>query len=260
MKNISKPIVDQREPSFNVATADIKEGNLEAYSHSKQEVLEKTRAGSSEFITAALECESSLLDWEKMKGLLPAIVQHAQTGDVLMLGYMNQEAYAQTVSTRKVTFLSRSKQCLWRKGETSGNSMEVQSIRTDCDHDVLLVLVLPKGPACHLGYSSCFQPPVSTDLGLIKTLITTIAERATAGADPIRYTTQLLNEGRERCAQKVGEEAVETVIAAVGKKPHELINETADLLFHMLVLLQACNSDFFDVIECLKKRHLKKIQ
>ena len=198
------------------------------------------------------------LDWEKMNGLLPAIVQHAQSGDILMLGYMNQEAFVETVSTRKLTLFSRSKQRLWRKGETSGNSMEVQAIRTDCDQDTLLVQVLPKGPACHLGYPSCFQPPCSTDLGFLKTLITLIAKRAAAGADPKRYTTQLLSEGVERCAQKVGEEAVETVIAAVGHKTNDLINETADLLFHLLVLLQACDVDFFDVIECLKERHEKK--
>ncbi|MFZ4116411.1 MAG: bifunctional phosphoribosyl-AMP cyclohydrolase/phosphoribosyl-ATP diphosphatase HisIE [Chthoniobacterales bacterium] len=196
------------------------------------------------------------LAWDKMNGLLPAVVQHAQSGDVLMLGYMNQEAFDQTVSTREVTFFSRSKQRLWRKGETSGNSMEVQAIRTDCDHDTLLIHVLPKGPACHLGYASCFQPPVVSDLGFLQTLITLIAERAAAGADPKRYTTQLLSEGVERCAQKVGEEAVEVVIAAVGQKPNDLINETADLLFHLLVLLQACDIDFFDVIECLKKRHV----
>jgi phosphoribosyl-ATP pyrophosphohydrolase/phosphoribosyl-AMP cyclohydrolase len=200
------------------------------------------------------------LDWEKMNGLLPTIVQHAQSGDVLMLGYMNQEAFAQTVSTREVTFFSRSKQRLWRKGETSGNSMIVQAMRTDCDHDTLLVQALPKGPACHLGHSSCFQPPGVSDLGFLKTLLTLITERAAAGADPTRYTTQLLSEGVERCAQKVGEEAVETVIAAVGQKPNELINETADLLFHLLVLLQACDVDFFDVIECLKKRHQEKMQ
>jgi phosphoribosyl-ATP pyrophosphohydrolase/phosphoribosyl-AMP cyclohydrolase len=255
MKNISELTMDQRNPDFKTATANEEQKAVRFYSHSEQEMLEETRSVSSQFITASVELESSVLDWDKMKGLLPAILQHAQTGDVLMLGYMNREAYEQTLKTRKVTFFSRKKQRLWCKGETSGNSMVVQAIRADCDHDTLLVQVLPKGPACHLGYSSCFQPPVSSDLGFLKTLINIISERAGAGADSTRYTTQLLNEGVERCAQKVGEEAVEAVIAAIGKKPQELVNETADLIFHLLVLLQICDVDFFDIINCLKKRH-----
>lgn len=255
MKNKSELRVDQRNPDFKAATADEEQEVVGAQPRSVQEVLEDTSAGTTQFIAAAVDFEDRLLDWEKMEGLIPAIVQHAQSGDVLMLGYMNEEALSQTVSTREVTFFSRSKQRLWRKGETSGNSMVVQAIRTDCDHDTLLIQVLPKGPTCHLGYPSCFHPPVVSDLGFLKTLITLISDRAATEADPTRYTTQLLNEGVERCAQKVGEEAVEAVIAAIGKKPNELINETADLLFHLLVLLQACNSDFFDVIKCLKKRH-----
>jgi phosphoribosyl-ATP pyrophosphohydrolase/phosphoribosyl-AMP cyclohydrolase len=172
-----------------------------------------------------------------------------------MLGYMNQEAFAETVSTRQLTLFSRSKQRLWRKGETSGNSMMVKEIRTDCDHDTLLIHVLPKGPACHLGYTSCFQPPLDNGVHFLTTLTRIIAERSNVDADPSRYTTQLLAQGVERCAQKVGEEAVETVIAAVGKKEKECINETADLIFHLLVLLQVCNINLLDVIECLKKRH-----
>ena len=197
------------------------------------------------------------LDWNKMNDLLPAIIQHAETGEVLMLGYMNHDALSTSLSTNEVTFYSRSKQRLWRKGETSGNTMKVTQITTDCDNDSLLIQVIPMGPACHLGYSTCFQPAVETSKVFLDALIKVIADRAT-GQAPQSYTSELIAAGINRCAQKVGEEAVETVIAAVSNNPEELITETADLLFHLLVLLQVSHVSFYDVLSCLQQRHILK--
>ena len=194
------------------------------------------------------------LDWQKMNGLIPTIVQHANSGEILMLAYMNQEALQLTLETKQLTFYSRSKQALWRKGETSGNTMALQSIRTDCDADSLLVQVLPEGSACHLGFSSCFQPASSSKLSFLDSLIKLIQGRSEQNARE-SYTTQLLASGINRCAQKVGEEAVETVIAAVSKDRDELVNEATDLLFHLLVLLQACELSFYELIDCLQLRH-----
>jgi phosphoribosyl-ATP pyrophosphohydrolase/phosphoribosyl-AMP cyclohydrolase len=197
------------------------------------------------------------LDWNKMSDLLPAIIQHAETGEVLMLGYMNRDALSTSLSTNEVTFYSRSKQRLWRKGETSGNTMVVKQITTDCDNDSLLIQVIPTGPVCHLGYSTCFQPEVETPKVFLDELIKVIADRATAH-DSESYTSELIVSGINRCAQKVGEEAVETVIAAVSNNPAELITETADLLFHLLVLLQVSHVTFYDVLTCLQQRHILK--
>ncbi|KTD01875.1 bifunctional phosphoribosyl-AMP cyclohydrolase/phosphoribosyl-ATP diphosphatase HisIE [Legionella feeleii] len=194
------------------------------------------------------------LNWQKMNGLIPAVIQNSQTAEVLMLGYMNQEALQITLDTKQVTFYSRSKQRLWRKGETSGNTMILQSIATDCDGDSLLVQVLPAGPACHLGFVTCFQPATPALLSFLANLIHLIQDRADKKATS-SYTYQLLATGISRCAQKVGEEAVETVIAAVSNNRDELMNETADLLFHLLVLLQACELSFYDVLQCLQTRH-----
>ena len=194
------------------------------------------------------------LDWEKMAGLIPAIIQHAQTGQVLMLGYMNQEALSISMRTNDLTLYSRSKQRLWRKGETSGHTMRVMNISTDCDGDGLLVQVNPTGPGCHLGFTTCFQPAFFSSLNFISELINVIAKRAGA-YDLKSYTAQLLSEGLNRCAQKVGEEAVETVIAAVSGNKAEIITETADLMFHLLVLLQASQVNFYDVLTCLQERH-----
>ncbi|CEK10444.1 bifunctional phosphoribosyl-AMP cyclohydrolase/phosphoribosyl-ATP diphosphatase HisIE [Legionella hackeliae] len=195
------------------------------------------------------------LNWKKMDGLLPAIIQDNRTGKVLMLGYMNEEALAITLETKQVTFFSRSKQRLWRKGETSHNTMQVDFIAADCDGDSLLVQVTPAGPACHLGLASCFQP-IESQFNFLHELIQLIAQRS-KNSNPSSYTTQLLTSGVARCAQKVGEEAVETVIAAVGNQQEELISEASDLLFHLLVLLQACEISFYDLITCLQQRHRK---
>ncbi|KTD19331.1 phosphoribosyl-AMP cyclohydrolase (PRA-CH) / phosphoribosyl-ATP pyrophosphatase (PRA-PH) [Legionella lansingensis] len=194
------------------------------------------------------------LDWQKMNGLIPAIIQDSNTGNVLMLGYMNQEALGITLETKQLTFYSRSKGRLWRKGETSGNTMFVESIATDCDGDSLLIHVKPKGPTCHLGFQSCFQVTTTAKLSFLQALIELILQRSVEKTKD-SYTTQLLTSGIERCAQKVGEEAVETVIAALTQNQNELINESADLLYHLLVLLQACEVSFYEVLECLQKRH-----
>ncbi|KGP63516.1 phosphoribosyl-ATP pyrophosphatase [Legionella norrlandica] len=193
------------------------------------------------------------LDWKKMDGLLPAIIQNAENGKVLMLGYMNQEALIATLTTGQLTLYSRSRQRLWRKGESSGNSMALQHISTDCDNDSLLIQVIPKGPACHLGYSTCYQPQHNHTLGFLDGLIELINERAEEKNNN-SYTVQLLDSGIDRCAQKLGEEAVETVIAAVNNKKDEFINESADLIYHLLVLLKACELSFYDVLLCLQER------
>jgi phosphoribosyl-ATP pyrophosphohydrolase/phosphoribosyl-AMP cyclohydrolase len=200
------------------------------------------------------DLELSQLDWQKMEGLIPAIIQNANNGEVLMLGYMNQEALQATLETRLVTFYSRSKQRLWTKGETSGHSLKLQAISLDCDGDSLLIQAIPQGPACHLGLASCFQPAPLSQLGFLDKLIKLIEERAKQN-DSTSYTAQLLASGVNRCAQKVGEEAVETVIAAVSKNREELINEASDLVFHLLVMLEACELSFYELLDCLQKRH-----
>lgn len=193
------------------------------------------------------------LDWQKMDGLIPTIVQDADNGRVLMLAYMNKQALEASLSSGRLTLFSRSRQALWQKGDTSGNSMAVVSIATDCDSDSLLVQVKPAGPACHLGLPSCFQPAITSKIGFLASLAEVIKARDTL-ADSSSYTTRLLKSGIERCAQKVGEEATETVIAAVVGNREELISESADLLFHLLVLLQVCKVDLYTVIDCLQER------
>lgn len=199
------------------------------------------------------DLELNELDWHKMNGLLPAIIQNAQNGQVLMLGYMSKESLLITQTSGELTLFSRSRQSLWRKGETSGNSMAVQHISADCDKDSLLIHVVPKGPACHLGFISCYQPAFNCTLGFLDGLIELINDRANT-KNTNSYTAQLLDSGINRCAQKVGEEAVETTIAAVTHNREELINETADLIFHLLVLLKACELSFYDVLQCLQDR------
>lgn len=199
------------------------------------------------------DIEINALDWQKMNGLLPAIIQNAESGRVLMLGYMNQESLIATLTTGQLTMYSRSRKRLWRKGESSGNSMAVQHISVDCDNDSLLIQVLPKGPACHLGLPTCYQPVPQTSLVVMDDLIELINQRAKQ-KDKTSYTSTLLSEGINRCAQKVGEEAVETVIAAASSNREDLINESADLIYHFLVLLKACDLSFYEVLNCLKER------
>lgn len=201
------------------------------------------------------EQQRSQLDWEKTDHLLPVIVQHAVSGEVLMLGYMDQAALAQTEQSGKVTFFSRTKQRLWTKGESSGNFLNVISITPDCDNDTLLILADPIGPTCHLGNNSCFHP-ASSDWGFLYQLEQLLASRKTASPDS-SYTAKLYASGTKRIAQKVGEEGVETALAATVNDREELTNEASDLIYHLLVLLQDQELDLSKVIARLRERHTK---
>jgi phosphoribosyl-AMP cyclohydrolase / phosphoribosyl-ATP pyrophosphohydrolase len=192
------------------------------------------------------------LAWEKMQGLLPAIVQHADSGKVLMLGYMDREALAQTLQTKKLYFYSRSKKRLWMKGESSGNYLELVNISVDCDQDALLVMAKPIGPTCHEGRQSCFLGG-DFKLHVLHDLEQLILKRQQS-CDANSYSYQLLSSGIERITQKVGEEAVETVIASISRNYHALCEESADLLFHLLILLCAQQLSLLDVVERLKNR------
>jgi phosphoribosyl-ATP pyrophosphohydrolase/phosphoribosyl-AMP cyclohydrolase len=203
--------------------------------------------------------DASKLDWTKSErtggeALLPAIVQHWQTGAVLMLGYMNAAALQQTQQSGKVTFYSRSKQRLWTKGETSGDFLLLKSLHADCDNDTLLVSAEPLGPTCHLGTQSCFGDASTPPLAFLSTLDALITQRERerpAGS----YTTKLFDGGVRGIAQKVGEEGVETALAAVVQDDAALRGEAADLIFHLLVLLRARGVDFASVVATLQDRH-----
>ncbi len=200
------------------------------------------------------------LDWSKGAGLLPVVVQHASDGRVLMLGYMNQAALATTLSTRRVTFFSRSKQRLWMKGETSGHVLEVQRVASDCDHDTLLVLALPKGPTCHTGAPTCFRDnpaPAVAPLAFLTELETVIAARASETSTS-SYTASLFAAGTKRMAQKVGEEGLEVALAAVAEGDAALLGESADLLFHLMVLLKSRKLGLAEVVQELERRHESK--
>ena len=198
------------------------------------------------------------LDWSKSAGLLPAIVQDADSGAVLMLGYMNREALAQTQASGRVTFWSRSKRRLWTKGETSGNFLELRGIAADCDGDTLLILATPLGPACHLGTRTCFgeTPPraAAEKLAFLGTLERVIAQRI-ATRPQGSYTAKLAAEGMLRIAQKVGEEGLELALASVAQSDAEVIGEAADLLYHLLLLLQAKHLSLAQVVAELEARH-----
>lgn len=198
----------------------------------------------------------SALAWEKMGGLLPAIIQDAVSGKVLMQGYMDQTALTQTLETRKVTFYSRSKQRLWMKGESSGNTLDLVSVAADCDNDALLVLATPNGPTCHTGAESCWFEDNASDFTFLADLERVLAARKQADPDS-SYTASLYAKGIKRIAQKVGEEGVETALAATVHDTEELKNEAADLLYHLSVLLQAIDCSLSDVIAVLKARHQK---
>ena len=200
------------------------------------------------------------LDWDKGSGLLPAIVQHARTGRVLMLGYMNDEALRETLGGGRVVFYSRSRETLWTKGETSGNYLNVVDVSTDCDSDAILVLADPIGPTCHKGTESCFADAASTDaqrLGFLALLENIIANRI-ADQPESSYTAKLFARGTGRIAQKVGEEGVETALAAVSRDDEGLVSECADLVFHLLVLLKSRELDLELVVEELRARHAAK--
>ena len=196
------------------------------------------------------------LDWEKQGGLIPAIVQDATTGRVLMLGYMNKEALSKTLSSGDVTFHSRSRSVLWTKGETSGNRLKLVSICADCDNDTLLVTAEAAGPSCHKGTTSCFDSTnSSTTFGFLGELERTIDQRIEQGSDE-SYTARLVGQGASRVAQKVGEEAVELAIAAATNDAAEVKTESADLLYHLLVLLRNHGWSLEDVAKELKSRQI----
>ena len=197
---------------------------------------------------------SDKLAWDKMDNLLPAIVQDALSGKVLMQGYMDQDALAKTLETGKVTFFSRSKQRLWTKGETSGNTLDLVSVACDCDQDSLLVLANPNGPTCHTGAESCWFDGNTPAFTFLADLERVLAARK--DADPkSSYTASLYNKGIKRIAQKVGEEGVETALAATVHDKEELKNEAADLLYHLTVLLQASDMSLNDALDVLRERH-----
>ncbi len=200
--------------------------------------------------------DTSRLDWIKGDGLLPAVVQHWTSGEVLMLGYMNIEALARTEATGHVTFYSRSKQRLWTKGESSGHVLVLKTIRVDCDADCLLIQAEPHGPTCHRGTTSCFgdcihvRPP----LGFLAELDALVAKRHAERPEG-SYTTDLFASGIRRIAQKVGEEGVETALAAVVQGDDDLLGEAADLIFHLTVALRARGLSLADVVRVLAQRH-----
>lgn len=187
-------------------------------------------------------------------GLVPVIVQDVDSLQVLMLGYMNEEAYNRTVETGKVTFYSRTRQTLWTKGETSGNYLYLISIATDCDNDTLLVTARPKGPTCHMGTKTCWGEHIPSSLGFIRSLQSIIKDRYSKMPEG-SYTTRLFNAGVNRMAQKVGEEAVETVIEAMAGNKERLVYEASDLIYHLLVLLTSQGLSIEDLEKELEKRH-----
>jgi len=197
--------------------------------------------------------QQALLDWDKTQGMMPVIVQHNVSGEVLMHGYMNPAALEKTLAEGNVTFFSRTKNRLWTKGETSGNFLQVVSITPDCDNDTLLVLANPIGPTCHLGTTSCFSPAVP-EWTFLYQLEELLASRKTADPES-SYTARLYASGTKRIAQKVGEEGVETALAATVNDRDELTNEASDLVYHLMVLLQDQNLDFSAVINNLRNRH-----
>jgi phosphoribosyl-ATP pyrophosphohydrolase/phosphoribosyl-AMP cyclohydrolase len=202
-------------------------------------------------LTAA---DAAALAWDKMDGLLPAVVQDADTGRVLMLGYMNREALAASIESGSVTFFSRSKGRLWTKGETSGNRLAVRAIHSDCDGDALLMRAVPEGPTCHLGTLSCFAESGPTGVGWLGQLGRIVGERA--AADPeTSYTARLLAKGPVRIAQKIGEEGVEVALAGAVGDREGCVSETADLLYHISVLMQARGFGWEDVAAELERRH-----
>jgi phosphoribosyl-ATP pyrophosphohydrolase/phosphoribosyl-AMP cyclohydrolase len=206
------------------------------------------------------------LDFAKMDALLPAVVQHAKSGAVLMVAWMNEAALRNTLQDGYATFWSRSRQCLWQKGETSGNRLQVIEISADCDRDTLLLRVLPAGPVCHTGAVTCFDEPGDTPidreessdgllfLGVLERIV---AARASENSER-SYTARLLQSGAQRVAQKVGEEGVELALAAVSGQREEIVSESADLLYHLIVLLRSQQVSLVEVTQELQRRHAEK--
>lgn len=195
------------------------------------------------------------IDFEKQGGLVPAIIQDSITNNVLMLGYMNQEAYEQTIKTGKVTFWSRSRQCLWTKGETSGNFLNLVSIKSDCDNDTLLVRVNPVGPACHLGTDTCWGEKNEANPLLFLTELQEFINKRHEEMPEGSYTTSLFKDGLNRMAQKVGEEALEAVIEATNGTNERLIYEASDMFYHLIVLLTSKGLRIENIAQELQVRH-----
>jgi phosphoribosyl-ATP pyrophosphohydrolase/phosphoribosyl-AMP cyclohydrolase len=194
------------------------------------------------------------IDIKSSHGLIPAIIQDSETKNVLMLGYMNEESIKKTIETQKVTFFSRSKQRLWTKGEESGNFLELVDIKNDCDGDTLLIQAKPVGPTCHTGADTCWQEENKENYGFISSLENTIKTRRENADSEKSYVASLFEKGINKIAQKVGEEAVEVVIEAKDDNDDLFLSESADLLFHYLILLQAKGFQLNDVVDVLKKR------
>lgn len=199
----------------------------------------------------AIGPDPGALDWSRSGGLVAAVVQHAATRQVLMLGWMDRAALAATLASREVTFFSRSRQRLWRKGETSGNVLDLVAIAADCDGDALLVQALPRGPTCHLDRASCFGEAPGDVFALVDAVVAERSRTRPAGS----YVARLLDAGVRRAAQKVGEEGVETALAAVAEDDAALLGEAADLVFHLTVLLRARGLGLGDVAAVLRGRH-----
>ena len=202
-----------------------------------------------------LDCKNMNIDFEKMNGLVPAIIQDAETKKVLMLGDMNREAYEKTLSTKKVTFFSRARQCLWTKGEESGNFLNLVDIKIDCDQDTLLVTVHPDGPTCHKGTDTCWGEKNESSPLLFLTELQNFIEKRHKEMPEGSYTTSLFRDGLNRMAQKVGEEALEAVIEAVNGSDERLIYEISDMFYHLIVLLTSKGLRIEDVVSELECRH-----
>ncbi len=200
------------------------------------------------------QADLGALAWDKMDGMLPAAVQDRRSGCLLMLGYMNREALEATLRDGFATFYSRSRQRLWQKGETSGNRLRVSAVFEDCDSDALLVVCDPQGPTCHLGTTSCFGGSGPDGPAWLAELSAIVAERAAAG-DETSYTRKLLAEGIPRIAQKIGEEGVELALAAVNRDTDGCAEEAADLMYHLIVLMEARGFGWDKVIAVLRQRH-----
>lgn len=200
------------------------------------------------------------LDFDKGGGLLPAVIQHADTGAVLLLGYMNREAVRATLERRRVVFYSRSKGRLWEKGETSGNTLDLASIRADCDRDTLLITARPRGPACHLGTATCFgdEPLTSAERIAFLNALEGVIEKRIADRPESSYTARLYSRGPTRIAQKVGEEGLEVALAAVAESDDKLVGEAADLIFHLLLLLRSRGIGLERVVRELESRHAER--
>lgn len=200
-----------------------------------------------------MKIDISKLNFDKLNGLIPAIIVDYNNNQVLMLGFMNEESLNKTIKTNNVTFYSRTRNSLWTKGETSGNYLKLIDILTDCDNDTLLVYAEPQGPTCHTGSYSCFNISKIRSLNFLNELFDLIKERKKVLPEK-SYTAKLFMEGENRIIQKVGEEAIETVIAAKNKDKNEIINETSDLIYHLFVMLADQGIDFADIVDNLKSR------